>query len=200
MRHVIKLLFAVLFAVLFASCGTTRKVANETKQQQITSSVTTDIKQQSSTSDVANVTTNETDYSKAVIEFLKIEYSDGTEDIRTGADVQRDTLKHREREQTEPPNVPAGRSIKSVATGRVTIDNDKTKQTTVNEEKTEDAQTQTNISEQTSEDTQTKSKTEDKPKHGLFYWFGVVSCTIVAVIIIFFILRAIEKRRRWQSD
>lgn len=200
MKHIIKILFAVLFAVLFASCGTTRKVANETKQQQITSSVTTNTKQQSSMSDVANVTTNETDYSKAVIEFQKIEYSDGTEDIRTGADVQRDTAKQRDRELTEPPNVPAERSIKSVTTGRFTIDNDKTKQTTVNEEKTEDTQTQTNISEQTSEDTQTKSKIEDKPKHGFFYWFGVVCCTIIAVIIIFFILRAIEKRRRWQSD
>ena len=200
MKHIIKLLFAVLFAALFASCGTTRKVANETKQQQIMSSITTDTQEQSSTSDVANVTTTETDYSKAVIEFQKIEYSDGTEDIRTGADVQRDTAKQRDREQTEPPNVPKGRNIKSVTTGRVTIDNDKTKQTTVNEEKTEDTQTQTNISEQTSEDTQTKSKTEDKPKHGFFYWFGVVSCTIVAVIIIFFILRAIEKHRRWQSD
>lgn len=200
MKHVIKFLFAVLFVVLFVSCGTTRKVANETKQQQITSSVTTDTKQQSSTSDVANVTTNETDYSKAVIEFQKIEYSDGTEDIRTGADAQRDTVKQRDRELTEPPNVPKGKSIKSVTTGRVTIDNDKTKQTTVNEEKTEDTQTQTNITEQTSEDTQTKSKTEDKPKRGFFYWFGVISCTIVAVIIFFLILRAIEKRRRWQSD
>lgn len=198
MKTTIKILFAVLFAVLFAACSTTRKIANETSQQQITSSVNTDTKKQSSTSVVANVTTSETDYSKAVIEFQKIEYSDGTEDIRTGADVKSDTAKQRDRELTEPPNVPAGRNIKSVTTGRVTIDNDKTKQTTVNEEKTED--TQTNISEQTSEDTQTKSKTEDKPKHGFFYWFGVVCCTIIAVIIIFFIFRAIEKRRRWQSD
>lgn len=200
MKTTIKILFAVLFAVLFAACSTTRKIANETSQQQITSSVNTDTQKQSSTSDVANVTTSETDYSKAVIEFRKIEYSDGIEDIRTGADVQSDTAKQRDRELTEPPNVPAGRNIKSVTTGRVTIDNDKTKQTTVNEEKTEDTQTQTNISEQTSEDTQTKSKTEDKPKHGFFYWFGVVCFTIIAVIIIFFILRAIEKRRRWQSD
>lgn len=200
MKTTIKILFAVLFAVLFAACSTTRKIANETSQKQITSSVNTDTQKQSSTSDVANVTTSETDYSKAVIEFQKIEYSDGTEDIRTGADVQSDTAKQRGRELTEPPNVQAGRNIKSVTTGRVTIDNDKTKQTTVNEEKTEDTQTQTNISEQTSEDTQTKSKTEDKPKHGFFYWFGVVCCTIIAVIIIFLIFRAIEKRRRWQSD
>lgn len=200
MKTTIKILFAVLFAVLFAACSTTRKIANETSQQQITYSVNTDTQKQSSTSDVANVTTSETDYSKAVIEFQKIEYIDGSEDIRTGADVQSDTSKQRDRELTEPPNVPAGRNIKSVTTGRVTIDNDKTKQTTVNEEKTEDTQTQTNISEQTSEDTQTKSKTEDKPKHGFFYWFGVVCCTFIAVIIIFFIFRAIEKRRRWQSD
>lgn len=196
MKHVNQTLFAVLFAVLFAGCSTTRKVANETKQQQITSSVTTDTKQQSIKYDVANITTNETDYSKAVIEFQKIEYSDGTEDIRTGADVQRDTTKLRYREETEHNNVSAGRNIKSVTTGRITIDNDKTKQKTVNEKKTEDIDTQTNISEQTSVRTQTKSKTEATPKHVFFYWFGIISCTIIALIIIFLVLRTIRKAKK----
>ena len=198
MKTTIKILFSVLFSVLFAACGTTRKIANETSQQQITSSVNTDTQKQSSTSDVANVTTSETDYSKAVIEFKKIEYSDGTTDITTDADVPCDTVKQREREQTEPPN--AQRNIKSVRTGRITIDNDKQKQTIVNEEKTEDTQTQTKISEQSSEDTQTKLKTEDKPKRGFFFWFGVITCIIIAIVALFFLIRAIEKHRRWNSD
>lgn len=197
MKTTIKILFAVLFAVLFVACSTTRKIANETSQQ-ITSSVNTDTQKQSSTSDVANVTTSETDYSKAVIEFKKIEYSDGTTDITTDADVPCDTVKQREREQTEPPN--AQRNIKSVTTGRITIDNDKQKQTIVNEEKTEDTQTQTKISEQSSEDTQTKLKTEDKPKRGFFFWFGVITCIIIAIVALFFLIRAIEKHRRWNSD
>lgn len=198
MKHLIKFLFAVLFAVLFASCSTTRKIANEKKQQQITSSVTTDAKRQSNTYDVANVTTNEKDYSKAVIEFQKIEYSDGTEDIRTGADVQNEAVKNRDREQTEPPN--ASRNIKSITTGRVTIDNDKSKQTTVNEEKTEDTQTQTTISESTTEDTHTQSRTEEKTKRGFFFWFGVIICIIIVIVAFFLLMRAIMKRRRWQSD
>ena len=198
MKTTIKILFSVLFSVLFAACGTTRKIANETSQQQITSSVNTDTQKQSSTSDVANVTTSETDYSKAVIEFKKIEYSDGTTDITTDADVPCDTVKQREREQTEPPN--AQRYIKSVTTGRITIDNDKQKQTIVNEEKTEDTQTQTKISEQSSEDTQTKLKTEDKPTRGFFFWFGVITCIIIAIVALFFLIRAIEKHRRWNSD
>lgn len=194
MKNLIKVLFAVLFAFSFAACGTTRKVANETAKQQITSSVHTETQKQSSTSDVANIATTETDFSQAVIEFQKIEYTDGTEDIRTGAGVQRD------RESSEPPNVSSERTIKSVTTGRVTIDNDKKKQTVVNEKKTEDKQTQTNISEQKSEDTQTKSKTEDKPKRGFFFWFGVITCIIITLVVIFFLIRSIEKHRRWKDN
>lgn len=179
MKHIIKILFAVLFAVLFASCGTTRKVANETKQQQITSSVTTDTKQQSSMSDVANVTTNETDYSKAVIEFQKIEYSDGTEDIRTGADVQSDTAKQRDREETEPPN--STNKVKSVTTGRVILQNDKTKQTETNVEHNEVSQTDESVNSDIAADIDKSVKTEDKPKHGFFYNFGIIATVIIVL-------------------
>lgn len=199
MKHYIfRLSLAMLLAVLLAACSTSRKVASTDASQQVTASVATDKHTQSQTNDAAAVRTTETDYSSAVIEFTKVEYADGTEEVTTNTGAASvDTVKQRDREQTEPPN--ATQKVKSVTSGRVLLNNDKTKQTDTNVEHNEATQTDESVKSDVAAENETSVKTEDKSKHGFFYYFGIVTASILALVLLIYIYRAIDKWRRWRE-
>lgn len=181
-QTIIMLLLATLLATLLAACSTSRKVASADVSQQLTASVATDTHTQSQTNDAAAVRTTETDFSSAVIEFTKVEYADGTEEVTTDIDVARtDTEKLRDREETEPPN--STNKVKSVTTGRVTLQNDKTKQTETNVEHNEVSQTDESVNSDIAADIDKSVKTEDKPKHGFFYYFGIIATVIIVLFV-----------------
>lgn len=192
------LLLATLLATLLAACSTSRKAASADVSQQLTASVATDKHTQSQTNDAAAVRTTETDFSSAVIEFTKVEYADGTEEVKTttGA-ASADTIKQRDREQTEPPN--ATQKVKSVTSGRVTLQNDKKTQTDADIEHSDVSQTASQINSQTEEQTQTQTQVAEKPKRGFFYYFGIVTASIIALVILIYIYRAIDKWWRWRE-
>lgn len=198
MKNLIKVLFAVLFAFSFAACGTTNKVANGQKQQHIVSSINTDMNTQTNTSDAMNVRTTETDFSSAVIEFTKIEYTDGTEELTTVADVQNDTVKQRDRKLTEPPNVNTNnRNIKSVTSGRVTLNNDKKKQTDTSAEHKEQTQVEATTQTDVDEDTTLSVQTEETKGRGFFHYFGIIIGASIVVIALIAIVIAFIRYRRW---
>lgn len=199
MKHYIfRLSLAMLLAMLLAACSTSRKVANSEASQNVTASVTHDQQTQSQSTDAAIVRKTETDFSSAVIEFTKVDYADGTEEVTTGTDAARaDTVKQRDREQTEPPNVK--QKVKSVTSGRVTLQNDKKTQTDADIEHSDVSQTSSQINSQTEEQTQTQTQIAEKPKRGFFYYFGIVTASIIALVILIYIYRAIDKWRRWRE-
>lgn len=179
-RFIQTLSLAVLLAVLLASCSSTRKVASEQTHQNVTATISTDTKTQTQTNDAVGVRTHETDFSNAVIEFTKVEYADGTEEVKTNTDAaSADTVKQREREQTEPPN--ASQKIKSVTTGRVTLHNDKTKRTETNVEYNKVSQTDESVNSNITANIDKSIKTEDKPKRGFFYNFGIIATVIIVL-------------------
>lgn len=169
----------LLLAVLLASCSSTRKVASEQTQQNVTATISTDTKTQTQTNDAVGVRTHETVFSNAVIEFTKVEYADGTEEVNTDTDVPYEAVKQRNREETEPPN--STNKIKSVTTGRVTLQNDKTKRTDANVEYNEVSQTDESVSSNIAADIDKSAKTEDKPKRGFFYNFGIIATVIIVL-------------------
>lgn len=184
-RITIKLLLLCLFAISLAfvcSCSTTRKIANENTAQHVDTSVKTDKHEQSQKSEAVNERTTETDFSTAVIEFTKTEYTDGTTDICTCTHEATDTTLCRDRESAKPPNV--GKNIKSVTSGKITLNNNKTKQTDTNIESAEASQIDESVEAEQSEDTTTDIKTEEKDKHGFFFYFGVIVffCIIFALV------------------
>lgn len=199
MKHYIfRLLLAALLATLLAACSTSRKVASSEASQNVTASVTHDKQTQSQSTDAAIVRKTETDFSSAVIEFTKVEYADGTEEVTTDIDAARtDTEKQRDREQTEPPNVK--QKVKSVTSGRVSLQNDKKTQTDADIEHSDVSQTSSRINSQTEEQTQTQTKVAEKSKRGFFYYFGIVTASIIALVILIYIYRAIDKWRRWRE-
>lgn len=180
-RFIQMLSLAVLLAVSLASCSSTRKVASEQTQQNVTATISTDTQTQTQTNDAVGVRTHETDFSNAVIEFTKVEYADGTEEVNTGADVPHEAVKQRDREETEPPN--STNKVKSVTTGRVTLQNDKTKQTETNVEHNEVSQTDESVNSDIAADIDKSVKTEDKPKHGFFYYFGIIATVIIVLFV-----------------
>lgn len=180
MKHFIQTLsLAVLLAVSLASCSSTRKVASEQTQHNVTATISTDTQTQTQTNDAVGVRTHETDFSNAVIEFTKVEYADGTEEVNTGADVSHEAVKQRNREETEPPN--STNKVKSVTTGRVTLKNDKTKQTETNVEYNKVSQTDESVNSDVAADINKSVKTEDKPKRGFFYYFGIIATVIIVL-------------------
>lgn len=202
MKHVIKILFAVLFASLFAACGTTRKIAKEQKQQQITQTVTGQQTQQTAIAEAVNTTVTSVDLSTAVIDFTKVEYEDGTSTVIADTTVQADG-QHIEREQTEPPNAQAHahtRNIKSVTSGRVTFKNDK--KTQIDTEAKSDAvsENKSSVQSDTSADVQTSVNTEEVKGRGFFHYSGIVIGIIILIVVAIVIIRVIDKKRRWRSD
>lgn len=189
MKHFLSILLAISLAVSLVSCSSTRKVASEQTQQSITSTVTTDINTQSNTSEAIEQRKTETDLSNVVIDFTKIEYADGTQTITTNTEAQCDTVKQRDSEATEPPNV--AQNIKTVTSGRVTINNDKTTQTETTASSNNATQTETNSD--LTEETTLQNKTEEKEKHGFFYYFGIIACILFAS---FFVYRVYRFSRR----
>ena len=171
---------AALLAISLASCSSTRKVASEQTQQNVTATITADTHTQTQTNDAVGVRKQETDFSNAVIEFTKIEYADGAEEVNTtDADAQREAVKQRDREETEPPN--STRKVKSVTTGRVTLRNDKTTQTETNVEHNELSQTDESVKSDIAADIATSVKSEDKEKHGFFFYFGIIATIIIVL-------------------
>lgn len=178
-RFIQMLSLAVLLAVSLASCSSTRKVASEQTQQNVTATISTDTQTQTQTNDAVGVRTHETDFSNAVIEFTKVEYADGTEEVCTGADVPHEAVKQRDREETEPPN--SAHKVKSVTKGRVTLQNNKIKQTETNVEHNEVSQTDENVNSDVATDIETSVKSEDKPKRGFFYNIGIIATVIIVL-------------------
>lgn len=193
MKHLTSFLLAVSLAILLASCSSTRKVLNEQTQQQNTSAVTAEQRTQQNTSEAVEVRRTETDLSNVVIDFTKIEYADGTIATTTTTDTteQRGTSQMRDREATEPPNV--DKNVKSVTSGRVIINNDKKTQTETSATSDNSTQIETAVTSDLTENTTSQTKTEDKEKHGFFYYFGIVICGILLfvtiLVVCYFVIR-----------
>lgn len=204
MKHLIKFhLLAMLLAMLLASCSATRKVASETKQTQMTATVDAQTHNETQSNEAVNVRTTETDFSNAVIDFVKIEYSDGTNEVATSNPVRNDTVKQRDREQTEPPNLNSNanlnKNIKSVTSGRVILNNDKTKQTDTNIDRSETATTDEAVNAAKTEDSNEASKIEEKEKRGLLYYIGAIACVVLTLLVISIFFKAFNKIRNMKS-
>lgn len=191
-------LLAILFAILFAACSTSRKLASETSQTHVTTSVSTDTHTQTNVTDAVGVRTTETDLSNAVIEFTKIEYFDGSTSVTTTDTAKCGTSVAHDREATEPPNASRNttNNVKSVTFGSVTLNKDKKKETDTNINHAEATQTDEAVEAEQTEDSNTKTVTEEKPKRGFFFWLGVFSSIAVCIFIVLKIRKAYINARK----
>lgn len=208
-RITIRLLLLCLLAISLAfvcSCSSTRKIASENTEQHIEATVNaekheqTQKTEQTQKSEAVSERTTETDFSTAVIEFTKIEYSDGTEEVNTstGTSSESDAVfKTTQSTRTEPPDV--GKSVKSITSGTVRLENNKTKQTDTNIETAEASalneatQVDEAVTEDITEDTKTDVQITEKEKRGFFFYFGLITAMIAFLLFGLFLGHIIMK-------
>lgn len=191
-NFIITLSLAVLFAVSLASCSTTNKVASKNTQTQTITQATQTMTSQTSARDTLAVRTTEIDLSQAVIDFTRIEYADGTTATMIDSVTPRSDaiLRLNDREETEPPNVNG--FVKSVTSGRVTINTNKQKQTTTDAVHEEDVQTTTDASVMQKQEQNEQSKTEEKPKRS-WLWIGIAIGAVVFALLLEWSKRILRK-------
>lgn len=183
---------AILFLLLafllwgFSGCSATRKVTKSTTDSQLTA--TQEEERRTDEKQTATITSNTeiNDRTSAVIEFTKVEYSNGSADITAtspGEAAARGTSARNRESESKPPDTASG--IKSITTGKITINGnteEKTK-TTVTEESGKTTDEKINAGIQADKKQEGTTTEETPPKFNLLDWVRIFIC-IFAVIII----------------
>lgn len=160
-----------LIAMLIAGCSSTRKAVQTSNDQYISASQNEDRHTEQKTGEAVNLRQTVNDITNAVIEFTKTEYNDGTFDVDTTKQQgEQPTSEPRNRESKKPPNC----GIKSITTGRITFNNDRTETTEEDIERESKMKSDENIESDYEEDNAAETKSEEKPKLGFIYNLGII--------------------------
>ncbi len=193
MKRYLYITLIALACCLTVGCSTTRKAAQTSTEQHITSSADKERHTEKQTGEALNVNQSMNSFTNAVIEFTKTEYYDGMVKVdTTGYRNDCEATRPRDRESKEPPNVGG---IKSVTTGRITLNNEKNESTETDIKRDSETKTDESISENKSEDNAADTKTEEKPKRGFIYYFGIIAGAIIVIVVILFIAYKIRRLR-----
>lgn len=186
------IIFALALAfVLATGCTTTRKATTSTAEVQISTSTESEQHNTSTTDQAVNVTQTVNDITSAVIEFTKTEYYDGTTTTDTTRHNQEAT-KPRDRESTEPPNA----GVKSITTGRIILNGDKTETTQTNIATEQTTADNSVVKENLTTDSNTETTYEEKPKRGLIYYLGAITGALIIIAAIVFVVIAVRKYKK----
>lgn len=193
MKRYLYITLIALVCCFSVGCSTTHKAAQTSTEQHITSSTNKDSHTEKQTGEAVNVNQSMNSLTNAVIEFTKTEYYDGTIKVdTTGFRNDCDAIRPRDRESKEPPNVGG---VKSVTTGRITLNNERNESTETDIKRDSETKTDESISENKSEDNAADTKTEEKPKRGFIYYLSVIVCAVISIVAIIFIAYGIRRIR-----
>ena len=136
----ITLLICLTLLTLLSGCSTTRKTAKGTEQTNVTAIQETDRAEEEKRLAEVITNTETNDRTNVVIEFTKTEYADGTTETKTEPPEQHPGETGKPKPGTENKG-----GIKSVTTGKITINGDRkeTTATTATETGERKAETQT---------------------------------------------------------
>lgn len=188
----------ITFACSFLiGCSTTRKTAQTTTEQHITTSTNEDCHTETQNGEAVNVNHNTNTFTNAVIEFTKTEYFDGTVKVdTTGHSNDCVTPCPHNRESKEPPN---HGGIKSITTGRIDLNSEKKESTNADIKRESETKSDKRISEDKAVDNTIDSQTEEKPKRGFFYYLSVAIggvTTVLGVYTLYKLYKPIKNTRQ----
>lgn len=184
-------IFIVLILVL-SGCRSTRNVVKTSEDSKIVSESETKASSASQSSSAMTTTETTTDFSTAVIEFVKTEYFDGSVKTDTTSKQGCETFaKTRDRESTEPPNA----GIKSVTTGKITLNNDKTQSTQTDVSASESSIDLSSTDETTNEQSSSDIKSEEKDIRGTLYYLAIIIGSIAMIVLLIYVVRACRKEK-----
>lgn len=186
-------LICALAAITLSGCSSTRKAVQSSKSEQITAQTTTAAGTTTENKEATDMRINLSEHLSAVIDFTRYEYSDGTVKDVVNPATSSDIIRPRNREQTEPPN--PGKNLVAVTTGRINLNKgtERTEETqATNETKNQSSLTsQNNTTSNSTQDT----KTTEKPKRGIIHQLGAITASVIAVIILGFLIRWLIRRK-----
>lgn len=185
-------LLCVLTAIMLTGCSSARKAIKSSTSEQITTQTATTAKAAAENKEAVNTRINLNKHLSAVIDFTRYEYSDGTVQDVTSPATLPDSIRPRNREQTEPPN--PGRNLVAVTTGRINLN--KGTEQTEETHATKDTKNQSSLTSQnnTTSNSSQDTKATEKPKRGFIHYIGALSIMIIASSLIYFVVRFIKKK------
>lgn len=184
-------IFIVLILVL-SGCHSTRNVVKTSEETKVLSESETKASSASQSSSAMTTTETKTDFSTAVIEFVKTEYFDGSVKTDTTSKHGYESfVKTHDRESTEPPNA----GIKSVTTGKITLNNDKNQSTQTDVSVIESSIDLSSKNESTNEQSFSDIKSEEKDIRGTLYYLAAIIGSIALIILLIYIVRICKKTK-----
>lgn len=171
----ITLLICLTLLTLLSGCSTTRKAAKGTETNVAAIQETDRTEEEKRLAEViTNTETN--DRTNVVIEFTKTEYANETTETKAEPTTGQPPDKTREAK----PETESKGGIKSVTTGKITINGDRKETTATTQTETGERKAETNTSTGVSADKTATVETEQekKPKRGLLDWIflaGIVA-------------------------
>lgn len=194
MKRIALFFVIVMTCSYFAGCNTTRKSVHTTANQHIQTSQKEELHTESQTGEAANINQNVNTLTNAVIEFTKTEYFDGTVKVDTSGPPADNTAgRPNNRESREPPN---NSGIKSITNGRIKLNSEKNESTNVDIKRESESKSDESLSEESTEDNTDETESEENPKRGFFYYFGIFIGALISVYAIICIVYAVYRIRK----
>lgn len=184
-----------LMVLILSGCSTTRKTMQNDLSQVTESHNTTQADSSLNKSEATLTQSNINENINAMVEFTRVEFSDGTtyDEVFPNRENMLNLWRIRNREQNDPPDSLSKNStapgIKSITTGIIDLNKSTQEQT--------ETQTNENTHQQSSlksEDNKTSNITEatkstEKERHGFFYWVGVIFTGIIGIVLLYGLYR-----------
>lgn len=182
----ITLLICLTLPTLLSGCSTTRKTAKGTEQTNVAAIQETDRAEEEKRLAEVITNTETNDRTNVVIEFTKTEYADGNTETKAEPAGQISGTPEQNREDRNNPTAAKKGGIKSVTTGRISINGDRTEATTTTRNEASQKATDTNIgTDITASRTESQEAEEKKtPKTGFLDWIflaGIVAACAAGI-------------------
>lgn len=177
----ITLLICLTLLTLLSGCSTTRKTVKGTEQTNVAAIQETDRTEEEKRLAEVITNTETNDRTNVVIEFTKTEYADGSTETKTEPPEQ-----HPGETGKPKPGTESKGGIKSVTTGKITINGDRkeTTATTATETGERKAETQTSTGVSADKTATVETEQEKKPKRGFLDWIflaGIVAACAAGI-------------------
>ena len=163
----ITLLICLTLLTLLSGCSTTRKTAKGTEQTNVTAIQETDRAEEEKRLAEVITNTETNDRTNVVIKFTKTEYADGTTETKAEPPGQPPGGIGK-----QPPEAESKGGIKSVTTGKITINGNRQETTATTQTETGErkAETQTSTGVSADKTSTVETEQEKKPKRGFLDW------------------------------
>ena len=172
--------------ILISGCSSTRKTVKGTSETNVAATQETESRETENRLAEVITATETNDRTNVVIEFTRTEYNDGSTETTTEPAGQTSNTPEQNRADLHNPKAGEKGGIKSVTTGRININGDRTEATTTTRNEESQKTTDTNVgTDITASRTESQEAEEKKtPKTGFLDWIflaGIVAACAAGI-------------------